>query len=122
MLEGYRSIIELWPDSFRFFYPTGEAPRAGDKVEMPALAKTLRELVAVEKRTPGNRAAKLQAVRDAFYKGSIAKRISAFCEQNGGLIRYGDLAGFHADAGYDAIDCVRMPTRSTSLDSGHRDR
>ena len=97
MLEGYRSIIELWPDSFRFFYPNTEAPRAGDRVEMPALAKTLRALAAVEKQTPGNRATKLQAVRDAFYKGSIAKRISAFCEQNGGLIRYGDLAGFHAE-------------------------
>ncbi len=36
-------------------------------------------------------------MRDAFYKGSIAKRIAAFCEQNGGLIRYGDLAGFHAE-------------------------
>ncbi len=54
MLEGYRSIIELWPDSFRLFYPNGEPPHAGDLVEMPALAKTLRGLAAVEKKDRGH--------------------------------------------------------------------
>jgi gamma-glutamyltranspeptidase / glutathione hydrolase len=96
LLEGFRGIIELWPDSFHFFYPNSEAPKPGDLISMPALARTLRELVEVEKRTSGNRVKKLQAVRDEFYKGSIARRIGSFCEQNGGLIRYGDMAAFHA--------------------------
>ena len=40
---------------------------------------------------------KIQAVRDAFYRGSIAKRIAAFSDANGGLIDYKDLADFKAE-------------------------
>jgi len=35
-------------------------------------------------------------VRDEFYKGAIAKKLAAFNEANGGLIRLSDLAAFHA--------------------------
>ena len=97
MLRGYQTILELWPASKAFFYPNGAPPQRGEIVRMPALAKTLRELVAVEKKTRGNRAKKLQAVRDLFYKGSIAKRMGAFSEANEGLITYEDLKNFHAD-------------------------
>ncbi len=97
MLRGYQPILELWPASKAFFYPNGTAPVRGEIVRMPALAKTLRELATAEKKTRGNRAKKLQAVRDLFYKGSIAKRVAAFSEANGGLIAYDDLKNFHAD-------------------------
>ncbi|MBS1877743.1 MAG: gamma-glutamyltransferase family protein [Acidobacteria bacterium] len=96
-LAGYKRIMDIWPTSRDFFYPKGEAPARGDLVRMPALAKTLRELVAAEKKARGNRVRKLQAVRDAFYRGSIAKRIAAFSEANGGLIAYEDLASFKAE-------------------------
>jgi gamma-glutamyltranspeptidase / glutathione hydrolase len=97
MLRGYKMIFDNWPASRDFFYPKGTIPERGEIVRMPALAKTYRELVAVEKRTRGNRAKKLQAVRDYFYKGALAKRLAKFSEENGGLIRYDDLAKFHAD-------------------------
>jgi gamma-glutamyltranspeptidase/glutathione hydrolase len=97
MLRGYQSILELWPVSKSFFYPNGTPPLRGEIVRMPTLAKTLRELAAVEKKTRGNRAKKLQAVRDLFYKGSLAKRMGAFSEANEGLIRYDDLKNFHAE-------------------------
>ena len=97
MLKGYQTILELWPASKSFFYPNGTPPQRGEIVRMPTLAKTLRELAAVEKKTRGNRAKKLQAVRDLFYKGSIAKRFAAFSEANEGLITYDDLKNFHAD-------------------------
>lgn len=96
-LGGYKRIMDLWPSSREFFYPTGAAPKRGDLVHMPALAKTLRELAAAEKKARGNRAKKIQAVRDAFYRGSIAKRFAAFSEANGGLIAYQDLADFKAE-------------------------
>ncbi len=96
-LTGYKKIIDLWPASQAFFYPTGNAPKRGDIVRMPALAKTLRELAEAEKKAHGNRVKKLQAVRDSFYRGSIAKRIAAYSEANGGLIEYNDLAGFKAE-------------------------
>lgn len=94
---NYKRTLELWPDSRSFFYEGGNAPARGSVVHMPALAKTLRELAAAEKKARGNRAKKIQAVRDLFYRGSIAKRVAAFSEANGGLISYNDLAGFKAD-------------------------
>lgn len=97
MLRGYQKIMSLWPDSNKFFYPEGAVVKRGEIFREPILAKTLLELVTAEKKTRGNRARKLTAVRDLFYKGSIAKRIAAFNEQNGGLIAYADMANFHAD-------------------------
>ena len=98
MLRGYQRIMTLWPYSMKFFYPEGVPTPRGEIFREPILAKTLRELVAAEKKAKGKREAKLTAVRDLFYKGSIAKRIADFCEKNGGLIAYSDLANFHADA------------------------
>src|ERR1035438_9091643 len=97
MLRGYQRIITLWPDSMKFFYPEGVPTPRGEIFREPILAKTLLELVAAEKKARGKRDAKLKAVRDLFYKGSIAKRISDFCEKHGGLIAYNDLANFHAE-------------------------
>src|SRR5271166_3323546 len=53
----FEQTLALWPDSHKFFYPTGRAPNRGDLVHMPSLANTLRELVAAEKKAHGNRAA-----------------------------------------------------------------
>jgi gamma-glutamyltranspeptidase/glutathione hydrolase len=91
-----REYLGLWPDSAKFFMPGGEPPRRGELFRMPALANTLESLCTVEKKTRGNRLKKLAAVRDEFYKGSLAKKVAAFSEGQGGLLRYEDLAGFRA--------------------------
>ena len=96
-IRGNQRFLELWPASTAFFLPGGMAPDRGTVFREPTLARTLRALVAVEKKTPGNRAAKLRAVRDYFYKGTLARQMAAFSEHNGGLITYRDLAGFHAE-------------------------
>jgi len=90
-------IFPYWPESFKFFYPTGKPPYRGDLVKMPNLAKTLREMAAAEQSAQGDRAAKIRAVHDYFYKGPIAKRIAEFSQSNGGLLAYDDLANFHAE-------------------------
>jgi gamma-glutamyltranspeptidase/glutathione hydrolase len=96
-LGMFQRIIALWPASQQFYFPNGMMPKPGDIVHMPSLARTLREMVAAEKKAHGNRAAKLHAVHDLFYKGDIARQIAAFNEANGGLIAYDDLANFHAE-------------------------
>src|SRR5579864_2732614 len=96
-IHGNERFLDLWPASRDFFLPGGTAPERGQIFREPTLARTLRALVAVEAKTSGNRAAKLQAVRNYFYKGALANRIAAFSEHNGGLIAYKDLAGFHAE-------------------------
>ncbi len=96
MLVGYQRILGLWPVSQHFFYPAGNPTPVGELFREPDYAHTLNELAAIEKKAKGNRVKKLEAVRNAFYRGPIAQRIAAFSEQNGGLIRHDDLASFHA--------------------------
>ena len=94
-LQQYHAF---WPASFRFFYPNGAAPKRGEIVKMPTLANTLRQMAAIEPKTKGDRAAKIRAVHDLFYKGDIAAKLSDFMETNGGLFTRDDLAKFHAEA------------------------
>ena len=96
-LTRFDQMMHIWPASYKFFYPNGSAPKPGEVVHMPDLARTFEELSAAERKAHGNRAAKIRAVHDLFYKGSIAKRIAAFSESSGGLIAYEDLANFHAE-------------------------
>jgi gamma-glutamyltranspeptidase/glutathione hydrolase len=66
----------------------------------PDFARTLETLIAAETLAypggpgpaAGDRARGLRLVGDAFYRGSIARRIDAWSQANGGLIRYVDLA------------------------------
>lgn len=97
MLVFYHHTMTQWPASIAFFYPQGAPTPRGQIFREPTYANTLRELVAAEKKAHGKRADKLRAVRDLFYKGSIAKRIADFSEHNGGLIAYSDLANYHAE-------------------------
>jgi gamma-glutamyltranspeptidase / glutathione hydrolase len=96
-IRNGQRILELWPASREFFMPSGSPPSRGEMFREPTLAKTLREMVTVEKKARGNRAKKVRAVHDYFYKGDVAKRISAFSEANGGFIRYNDMQGFRAE-------------------------
>ncbi|MGH9759879.1 MAG: gamma-glutamyltransferase family protein, partial [Blastocatellia bacterium] len=82
--------------------PEGRTPKPGDMFTQPDLARTLRQLVQAEHRAAAassgseSHHAGLIAARDYFYKGPIAHAMGEFSEKNGGLIRYDDLAGFHA--------------------------
>lgn len=106
-IDELRSFLVLWPASAQFFLPNGEAPRPGELFREPTLAATLESLCAVEQKAPGDRKAKLQAVRDEFYKGGIAHKLSDFSEKNGGLLRYGDLEKFHAEFDQPVVGTYR---------------
>ncbi|MFP5263533.1 MAG: gamma-glutamyltransferase family protein [Blastocatellia bacterium] len=96
-IERTRKIFEQWPTSAKLFLPGGRVPNAGEMFSQPDLARTLREIVKAEGAARGRgRRAALAAARDYFYKGQVAKRISDFCEQNGGLLRAPDFAAFRA--------------------------
>ncbi len=95
-LERDEQILKLWPVSWKFYYPHGRPPQAGDVVRYKQLARTLTELVKAERRARGSRQKRLRAVRDYFYKGKIARKIARFSRENGGLITYNDMAGFRA--------------------------
>jgi gamma-glutamyltranspeptidase len=79
--EG-RRFLEKYPAAARIFLPGGKVPKPGDRFVNRDYASTLR-IIARE----GG---------ETFYRGEIAKRIAADMENNGGIIRYADLAQYRA--------------------------
>jgi gamma-glutamyltranspeptidase / glutathione hydrolase len=75
---GTEESFAPWPDSTRTWLIEGRRPQLGEVFRNPNLAATLR-LIAAEG-------------RDVFYRGSIAQRIVAFSEANGGKFSLQDLA------------------------------
>src|SRR5436190_3730733 len=94
---GAAPFLELWPTSKAHFMPNGHTPAVGEIFRQPDLAKTLRAMVAAEKKalsSGAKREAAIDAVRDYFYRGEVARKIDAFSKANGGLLRYEDMAAF----------------------------
>lgn len=97
-IRNTRPAYEKWKDTTDIFLPNGEVPKVGDIFVQKNLARTLRELIAVEKKNVRRgRVAALEAVRDYFYRGPLAKRYCDAIEKAGGLLRVGDMAAFRAD-------------------------
>jgi gamma-glutamyltranspeptidase / glutathione hydrolase len=56
------------------------------------LARTIRRMIDAEKQSPNDRKRGLRLVADFFYRGPLAKELDQWFRDNGGLIRYTDLA------------------------------
>jgi len=96
-IERSRPILEKWPTTKKVFLPGGRVPREGEIFVQADLARTLRSLAEVSRQNAGQgRVAAIEAARDYFYRGPIAKRISDFCQQAGCLLREGDFAAYRA--------------------------
>jgi gamma-glutamyltranspeptidase/glutathione hydrolase len=105
-IHNTRKVFEQWPAARALFLPNGQEPKVGDIFVQKDLARTLRELVGVEKKNTGRgRHAALEAVRDYFYRGPLAKRYCDAIEAAGGLMRASDMAKFHAE--------IDQPTKIT---------
>jgi len=96
-LKRDESMLRRWPSSVKFFFTNDQLPQAGEIFHQPDLARTLRSLVDAEKKANGDRTAKIDAVREYFYRGPVAKEMGAFSETHGGLVTYKDIASFHAE-------------------------
>ena len=97
-------------------------PKVGDIFVQADLARTMREIVAAEKRgaTKGRHEG-LMTARDYFYKGAIAKRIGDYMQTHGGLLAAEDLARFHARVG-SPVKRIITAMRFTRRASGRRGR
>jgi gamma-glutamyltranspeptidase/glutathione hydrolase len=96
-IQASREFFTLWPSSMKHFMPEGRTPLPGEIFRQPDLARSLRGMVEAEKKAlagGASRAAAIDAVRDYFYRGEIAKRIDEFSRAHEGLLRYDDLASF----------------------------
>jgi len=97
MISYYQSTLEKWPDAGKVYLPGGRVPDEGQVFVQSDLALTYQSMAEVErKNAKRGREAAIESVRDYFYRGPIAKRISEFCKQAGCLLREADLAAYHA--------------------------
>ncbi len=77
------SGVEETANALSTFAPGGRAPREGDVMRNPDLARTYRTIA--------------QGGRDAFYEGPIARVIDAYFKRIGGWLSYEDLRGQRAE-------------------------
>jgi len=93
-IEEHQEDYRRWPSSAALFLPGGEPPRVGDIFRQEELAQSIAGMMEAERKSPGDRLAKLRAVHDYYYKGPIADAIAGFHRENGGFVTKEDLAGF----------------------------
>ncbi|HZU24573.1 MAG TPA: gamma-glutamyltransferase family protein [Bryobacteraceae bacterium] len=96
-IAATRPFFDVWPTSKHVFMPEGHVPRPGEIFRQPDLARTLRSMAAAEQKALASgapRNAAIDAVRDYFYRGEVARKIDAFMKANDGLLRYEDMAAF----------------------------
>jgi gamma-glutamyltranspeptidase / glutathione hydrolase len=89
--------LQKYPDSARVYLPNGKPPALGSLFTQPDLARTLALMVGAEQQALGqgqSREAALQAARDVFYKGDVARRMVQALQDLGGLYTYEDFAEY----------------------------
>jgi gamma-glutamyltranspeptidase/glutathione hydrolase len=95
-LLSERAASEQYAWTKSTYYANGIAP-VGEMFRQPNLAATLRALAAAEKEALSRGAAREQAIdagRDAFYKGAIAREMASAVREAGGVMTEEDLAGY----------------------------
>ena len=91
-VETYASF----PSSAAIYLKNGNAPPVGSRFFQTDLGRTLQHMADEDRAAAakGGRMAGLQAVRDVFYKGDIAKAIVDHSQGQGGWMTMEDMAGF----------------------------
>lgn len=104
-IESNKEIIARWPDSRRVLLPhynasrphEWAAPRTGELFAQPDLHATLSKLVEAEANALAEGKSRKEAIfaaYDRFYRGDIARELTAATQEAGGLITLEDLDGW----------------------------
>jgi gamma-glutamyltranspeptidase / glutathione hydrolase len=101
-IEKQQERLRQWPSSAAVMLPNGKPPQAGELFRQTDLAASLQYMADEEKAAVGRsangrgREAGLDAARDAFYRGDIARKIVGFIKDQGGLLSSEDMANYHS--------------------------
>jgi gamma-glutamyltranspeptidase/glutathione hydrolase len=87
-LTTHQEAFQRWDSTAAVLLPGGKVPPLGQLLVQKDLAGTLRRLVEAE------HSGGIPAARDLFYRGEIARAITGFCQEQGGLLTYDDLANY----------------------------
>ena len=99
--------IGHYPGFAETYMTNGRMPAKGEMFRNPRLADTY-EMLAKEG-------------RDAFYEGDIARKIDAYMSENGGLLRYADLAAHESEwvtpvsSNYRGWDVYELPPNGQGI-------
>mgnify|MGYP001196256603 CR=1 FL=1 len=94
-LNQYKDNYASWPSNASIWLKNGQAPVVGDLLVQTDLASTLQYMADEENAASGKgRAAALEAARNAFYEGDIAKAMVKEVQNNGGIWTLNDLAHY----------------------------
>ena len=95
-----------WPTSAAVFLPGGNRPVAGTQFRNPGVAATYTRLVREAEAGGGSREARIDRIRDIWYRGWVAETIDRFFRENAvmdvsgrrhkGLLTADDMAGWKA--------------------------
>ena len=105
--RGAEAALAQWPDSARTYLPNGRPPEVGEVFRNPGLATTY-EAIA-------------RGGRDAYYRGSIARKIVAFSEANGGYFTIPDFENHTSEwvepvtTNYRGYDVWELPPNSQGI-------
>lgn len=100
-------MLKRWESSAGVFLPDGRVPQPGEILRQPNLARTYRMLV--------------KEGREAFYRGPLARSITDYVRQVGGLLSLEDMQQHHSDwvepisTNYRGYDVYEMPPNSQGI-------
>ena len=97
-IRNQLKFFDQWPDNQKYWLkPDHSMYKPGETIKLPTLARTLRRMVEAERAAKSKgRAAGIQAARDLFYKGDIAREMVAFLKKNGAPFELNDFSEFFA--------------------------
>lgn len=106
-IEGNLDFVTAWPENQRsWLKPDGSLYAVGETIKLPALANTLKKMVAAEQAAAATgRAQGIAAARDRFYAGDIAEEMVAFLQAHGAPFDLTDFAEYSAK--------IEEPTQTT---------
>ncbi len=102
-----KDVLQSWESSAGVFLPNGQPPQAGEILRQPNLARTYQTLA--------------QEGRDAFYHGPIARTITDYVQQCGGVLSMQDMQQHHSDwvtpisTNYRGYDIYEFPPNSQGI-------
>ncbi len=106
-LERNARILKQFSNFEETFMPGGSTPEKGEIFKNPYLANTLEKIA--------------EGGRDAFYKGSIARTIAEYIQEQGGFLSYDDLASHQSEwvepvsANYRGYDVWELPPNGQGI-------
>jgi len=97
-LDRQREATLARPETARIYAPGGQLVREGDIVYQTDMAQTFEALVeAYNSASSGGHQARIQAARDYFYRGPIARAIVEFSDRHDGYLTLPDFNNFSAE-------------------------